>query len=239
MNTLRIALIASLSTALPLSLAGCDSDEAPASAPEASGAKAEAEPDAEPQADPKPDAKAAPEEEPEAATPPAAPAAADGASDAFEIVASHAKPKPTDPAIVALGIQVVSAKFDPKNPAGGSATIEIDAASANSKSAMRDKHIASDDYLDSAANPKILVDVSDVAADGDAWKAKAKVTVRGKSIEWPIEFEIVETTETSIRIKGTHAFDRTSVGVGGPAAEGDSVADVIEARFSLTLTPSA
>ena len=166
------------------------------------------------------------------------PATTGTAGDSFEIVASHGDPSPDDPAVIRVPLKVLQAKFDPQSPAGGTATIELDAAGIESNSRRRDGHLRSPDYLDANAHPTIRVDVTDVRKAAGAWEASVALSFRGADHQWVIPFEVVSQTDTSIRIKGAHTFDRTAIGLGRPHADGDSVADTIEARFHLTLLPS-
>jgi hypothetical protein len=105
----------------------------------------------------------------------------------LEIIANHEPRKPSDPAVMRItGIEIKNANFDPKKLEGASAEFVLDFNSLTSDKPKRDEHLKSDDFLDAPQFPTATVLVSEVKAAGDAYTAKAKVTARGKTVEWTL-----------------------------------------------------
>jgi len=145
----------------------------------------------------------------------AAPVAGDSA-DHVVVLAHHKKPKPTDPVRVELDrFRVVKADFDPKKIEGGTATIELDLSSLHTQSDERDEHLKSPAYLDvgTFATATIVIDHVKQRA-GSAYTADATVTVHGTTHSYPVTFDVIETRDDSIRIKGEHTFMRLDFGIG-------------------------
>lgn len=163
-------------------------------------------------------------------------------SDYVIVYASHAEPKPTDPVTLRFEkVKVNKVKFAKpvaKGLEGASAQFEIDLTSLKSDSDKRDQHVKSPDYIDSAKFATATVDVSKPRSTGKgAYKAPAKVSFRGKTYNWEIAFNVVETLPDGVRIRGEHKLTRKEVGVGKEA--GDSVGQDILVRVQLTLKQPA
>lgn len=160
----------------------------------------------------------------------------DASADYVSVFATHAKPKPDDPVEVKFTkFTVTKAKFDPKNLEGGTATIEIDLASIATGTAKRDKHLQSPDYLDVAKFTTATVDIADVKKKDDThYTANAKVKLRDIEKAYPVEFEVVSTTDDSVKIKGSQKFPRLDFKVGSDAAD-QPVANDLEIKLQLTL----
>jgi polyisoprenoid-binding protein YceI len=172
-----------------------------------------------------------------AATEPAAVPDSDR-SDYLIVYASHAEPKPKDP--VSLRFEkltvkkVTFAKPIKEGIEGASAEFEIDLTSLKSDSAKRDAHLKSPDYLNVAKFATATVKVDKPRRIGDGrYRAPAKITFRGKTYEWEVFFEVVETLPDGVRIRGEHKFQRKDVGVGKQT--GDSVGQDLLVRLQLTL----
>jgi polyisoprenoid-binding protein YceI len=171
----------------------------------------------------------------------AAPAgsAAETSADHITVLAHHQKPKPTDP--VRLEFQkfrVVKVDFDPKKIEGGTATIEIDLASFDTHSGQRDAHLKSESYLDVGKFATATIDVANVKQKaGSTYIADATVTVHGQTKTYPVTFDVIATTDDSIRIKGEHTFQRLDFGVGTDPAQNpdESVAPDVTIEMVLTL----
>lgn len=203
-----------------------DKDKAKAKAKDDGGKEPlKKDPAADPKADPKADGGDA-GADPKAAAP---------AGDALVITASHAEPKPTDPVTVTLtGLKVVEAKFDPKDLTGGTVKIEIDAASLKSDSDMRDNHLKSEDYLDVGKFAAITVDVTDIAKDGEGYKATFAVDAHGKKVEWKaLPFQASPAADDSVKVHLEHEFERLAFDLG--KVEGDSVGAKIKATLDMTI----
>jgi len=148
---------------------------------------------------------------------------------------SHAKKKPNDPVIVNFRkFKVTKASFDPKKVVGGTAEFEIDIASMDSGIGNRDKHLKSDDYFDAAKFTTATVKISAVEKAGDnKYKAKAEISMHGMSATQPIQFEVVNTTDDSVRIKAEHTIKRADFKIG--KADGDSAANEVLVKLRLTV----
>ena len=158
-------------------------------------------------------------------------APAEESADYLRVQISHAKPKPTDPVHLEFQeFKVVESKFDPANIEGATATIEVAIASLKSDKAGRDEHLMQSDYLDQAAFPTARAVVSEVAKKGEAYTANVAMTIHGQEQTWQVDFELVESTETSVTIQFEHTFSRTSFGIGTPES---SPADEVILRGRL------
>jgi polyisoprenoid-binding protein YceI len=163
-------------------------------------------------------------------------------SDYVIVYASHAEPKPTDPVSLRFEkVKVTKVKFAKpvaKGLDGASAQFEIDPGSLKSDAAKRDQHIKSPDYLDVAKFPTITVDVEKPRSTGkDRYKAPAKVSFRGKTYNWDVEFQVVETLPDGVRIRGEHKLTRKQLSLGKEA--GDGVGQDLLIRLQLTLKQPA
>lgn len=170
--------------------------------------------------------------------PPAAPAPAEE-GDYIRVLATHSEPKPTDPVVVSFAKwNVTKSAFDPANLEGGAATLEIDLSSLSTDSAKRDKHLQSPDYLDVAQFGTATIEINGVKKTGEStFTASAKVTARGITVEWPVDFEVLENLGDKIRIKGQKEFTRADFNLGKVAD--DSVAPTLTIEMQLSLTPQA
>ncbi|MGN6109824.1 MAG: YceI family protein, partial [Kofleriaceae bacterium] len=109
--------------------------------------------------------------------------------------------------------------------------------SLKTDSEKRDAHLNSADYIDSAKFATATVDVDNVKKkDGQSYTADAKIKFRDLEQKYPVTFEVVETKDDSIRIRGEHKFPRLDFKVG--KAEGDGVAPDLTAKIQLTLKKS-
>jgi len=217
-STLFVALIA-----LAVALTACSKkEEAPAEEPAAAAEEPKAE---EPKA-----------EEPMAEEP--AKEMAEEGGDYVKVVAMHEPAKDGDPVVVAVkGVEVASAEFDPANLEGATATLLLDLNTIDSGSEKRDAHLKSPDFLDIAKLPKIEIKISDVKK-GDADGAyTAKAALMDKTMD--VTFEVVETMDNAIKVKGMHKFNRTDLGIGAPPSADVPVAAEVTVEMMLTLSKGA
>lgn len=165
----------------------------------------------------------------------AAASAEDPNADYFKVYTAHAKPKPNDPVEIRFEkFKVTKADFDPKKIEGGKATIEVDAASIKSDSDKRDEHLRSAEYMDTGKFTNFTVDIDKVKKKDDKnYNAEATVKWRGVETKYPVTFEVLETTDDSVRIRGEHKFPRKDFKVGGDPDK--SVADEITVKLQMTL----
>lgn len=178
-------------------------------------------------------APAAPAEPPmPAALPPLDPAA-----DFVSVFATHKEPKPIDPVEVRFDkFTVTKAKFDPKNLEGGTATLEIDLASLHTTSVKRDGHLKSPAYIDVAKFATITVDVDNVKKkDGATYTADANVKFHGVEKKLPVTFDVIETKDDSVRIKGEAKYSRVDFGVGKDPSDKEETTNA-EQTIKLQLT---
>ncbi len=176
----------------------------------------------------------APKETPNEAPPAPTPAAS---ADFITVYAAHAEPKPNDPVEVKFEkFSVTKASFDPKNLEGGTATVEIDLASLSSGSEKRDGHLKSESYIDLAKFTTATIDVANVKKKDDThYSADATVDFHGAKKTYPVEFEVVATTDDSVTIKGAQKFARADFNVGKEPGPEESVAKELEIKLQLTL----
>ncbi|HEY4178957.1 MAG TPA: YceI family protein [Kofleriaceae bacterium] len=163
----------------------------------------------------------------------------DTSADNITVYSHHQKPKPIDPVKLKFEtFKVVSADFDPKKIEGGKATIQIDLSSFKTDSDKRDAHVKSESYLDVAkfATATIKVDNVKVKA-GDTYTADATVEAHGASKTYPVEFDVIDKKDDSIRIKGVEKFSRLDFSIGtDPAANAEeAVGSDLTIQVVLTL----
>jgi len=166
--------------------------------------------------------------------------AADPEPDSIVVLAKHAEPKPDDPVQVRFEkFKVTKASFDPKKIEGGKATIEIDATSLKTGADKRDAHLNTPDFLDTAKNPTITIDVDKVKKKADkTFTAEATVKFRGVTKKYPVNFDVVDTTADSIKIKSEVNFTRLDFKVGTPDSPDPKKAPVqngLVIKMNLTL----
>ncbi|HTE51744.1 MAG TPA: YceI family protein [Kofleriaceae bacterium] len=166
-------------------------------------------------------------------------------TDYFIVYASHAEAKPTDPVTVRFEkIKVNKVAFKQpvaKGLKGATAQFEIDLASLKSDAEKRDAHLKSPDYLDTAKFATAKVDVSGVkAAEGaDSYTAKAKLSFRGKTYDWKVNFKVVEKLADGVRIRAEHKLTRKEIGVGKEAGDGTGQDLMVRLQLTLKSAPKA
>ena len=164
-------------------------------------------------------------------------------ADYIDVFAEHApEKKPDDPVKVhfeKFAVKKVSFK-DPNNLEGATATIEVDVASMKSGSDKRDKHLATDQYLDASKFTTFSIDIAKVKKKADKqYTAEAKVKVRGIEKTYPVTFEVVDAKDDWVRVKGEHKFARLDFKVGKEKLGADeAVAQELTVKLQLTLKKS-
>ncbi|MDB4957922.1 MAG: YceI family protein [Myxococcales bacterium] len=166
-------------------------------------------------------------------------AVADENADHITVLGHHKNPKPTDPVHINFDkFKVVKADFDPKKVEGGKATIEIDLSSFHTDSNQRDGHLKSPAYLDVGKFATATIDIDNVKKKADnTYVADASVQIHGATKKYPVTFDVVETKDDSIKIKGEHTFPRLDFGIGtDPAQNGEEqVGTDLTIQIALTL----
>lgn len=168
-------------------------------------------------------------------------AAADESADYVKIYAMHEPATDTDPVIIAVEkFAVTKAEFDPANIEGGMAEIEIDLTSIKSDKEKRDAHLQTADYLDTPKFAKATVKIHDIKKGaGETYSGQAEIMYREMNKTFPVEFEVVETMDDAVRVKGMHEFSRMDFGVGKePDGDTEKVAKNIKVEMQLTLKKS-
>lgn len=205
--------------ALAVVVSACKKEESKAEPPAGSGAAGK---------NSKPEPR--PEPRPE-------PTAVDPAADYVRVLASHSKPKPTDPVTLEIAkFQVIKADFDPAKVEGGTAELALDLTSLTSDSPKRDNHLRGDDYLAVDKFGVATIKIDNVKKTGDnAYSADATVAIHGVEKKLPVAFTVIETLPDGIRIKGEHTFTRHDFSIGAAKGEDDSVGDDQTIQLQLTL----
>ena len=159
--------------------------------------------------------------------------AAAAESDYIIIEATHAEPKPSDPAVFEFGkFRVTEAIFDTANLEGATATVEIDVSSLKSDKAARDKHVRNPDFLDTKTHPTATIKVADVLKqDEHSYSATLAVSLHGQEATWEVDFVVADKTDKSVTIELQHTFERREFGIG---KEEDSPAQELLAKVRLT-----
>src|SRR5262245_34364655 len=77
--------------------------------------------------------------------------------------------------------KTISGSFtiDPEHPADGKVEVKIDAASVDTRSEDRDKHVRGSDFLDAKQYPDITFTSQKLQRDGDDWTIDGHLTVNG------------------------------------------------------------
>lgn len=160
--------------------------------------------------------------------------------DSIVVLAKHTEAKPDDPVKVNFtSFKVVKATFDPKKVEGGKATIEIDATSLKSGADKRDAHLNTPDFLDTAKFPKITIDVDKVKKKADkTFTAEATVKFRDVTKKYPVTFDVIGQTDTTVTIKGGTKFSRLDFKVGKDSKDPKVAPVQPELEIQLTLTLS-
>ncbi|CAN5814359.1 hypothetical protein BH11MYX3_BH11MYX3_10300 [soil metagenome] len=137
-------------------------------------------------------------------------------ADHITVLAHHHRTKPSDPVRIDFErFKVLDATFDPQKVEGGKATIEIDLSSFRTGSDERDEHLKSPAYLDVAKLATITIAIDNVKQKaGTTYTADATVAAHGITKSYPVTFEVLGRTDTSLRIKGMHTFTRLDFGIG-------------------------
>lgn len=76
-------------------------------------------------------------------------------------------------------------------PEASRVTVEIDAASIDTRDAGRDEHLRSDDFLAVAAHPALTFSTTGVEPGGDRWLVTGDLTIRGVTRPVLLDTELV------------------------------------------------
>lgn len=166
-------------------------------------------------------------------------AQADDDAGHIKVYARHVPSPETDPVEIAIQkFTVVSAELDPANLEGATAELELDLSSIDSGVEKRNMHLQTPDYLDVAkfGNAKVKIGEVEKGEGENVYSAQAEVAAHGVTKAFPVSFEVIETTEDSVRVKAEHTFSRLDFGIGKePDGENEKVAKDLTVEMELTL----
>lgn len=119
--------------------------------------------------------------------------------------------------------------LDQEHPGRSTVTVEIDAASVDSNSESRDRHIKSPDFLNVKEYPTITFDSKKVVAkDGDVFTVTGDLTFHGETRELTVDMTFTGESDTRMGYRagfeGQFEIDRGDFGVKAlSGAVGDEV----------------
>lgn len=87
--------------------------------------------------------------------------------------------------------------FDLDRPQSGLARVTVNTASVETNKTMYTTTLASPEWFDSAANPDASITIVDITLSGNAYRATAKVDIKGREVEVPFEFSITMDGDTA------------------------------------------
>ncbi|MCV6630696.1 MAG: YceI family protein [Flavobacteriaceae bacterium] len=99
--------------------------------------------------------------------------------------------------------------LDAQNPENSQFNVCIDAASVDTKSAKRDKHLRNEDFFDVDKYPKICFESTKVAQTNTGFIATGNLSMRGITKEVRIAF-----TQKDLLLKGSFSIQRPDFKVG-------------------------
>ena len=73
----------------------------------------------------------------------------------------------------------------------------VNTASVETNKTMYTTTLASPEWFDSAANPDASITIVDITLSGNAYRATAKVDIKGREVEVPFEFSITMDGDTA------------------------------------------
>jgi polyisoprenoid-binding protein YceI len=141
-----------------------------------------------------------------------------------------------------------TATIDGANPGNSSVRIALKTASIDTRSAQRDEHLRTNDFLDTATYPEItFVSTSVSHTGGEDFEVVGDLTIRGvtKSITLPLEFQGAATDpfgNQRIGFEGSVVINRKDWGVNWNAAleaGGVLVSDKVTLEFEISAIKSA
>jgi cytochrome b561 len=127
-------------------------------------------------------------------------------------------------------------QFDPAQPAGAKARLEVDTASLDLGGEEYNDEVRGKEWLDSKAHPRAVFVSAKVTPDGaDRLVAEGTLTLKGKAqpLSLPVTYETIDGART---YAGQFTLSRKAFGIGDPAWEG-TLDDAVVVRFRL-VTPA-
>lgn len=133
--------------------------------------------------------------------------------------------------------------LDHDDPSGSKVSVDIEAASVDTRNAQRDGHLKSADFFDVEHHPTIRFVAKQISREGQLLRLAGEFTVRG--VTRPVSFEVVEggsrkDSQGRLRrgYRATAAINRHDFGVawnqvyeGGAVVVGDTVDLVLDLQL--------
>lgn len=133
--------------------------------------------------------------------------------------------------------------FSPANLAAGRFVVAIDMGSADTRDKERDDTLRMADLFDTVKFPRATYVASQFTAKGTGFEGKGKLTLRGVSLDVPVNFTFTPGTEAGkpvATLKGTATIKRLAFGVGqGEWKSTEWISDDVQVMFALLLQPRA
>jgi polyisoprenoid-binding protein YceI len=105
-------------------------------------------------------------------------------------------------------------KFDSQNLVTSSIEASVETQTINTDNKSRDGHLRKEDYFDVAKYPKMSIKSVSFSKDGNNYKGKFKLTIKGVTKEIEIPFSYIENGN-SATLKGSFTINRLDYTVGG------------------------
>jgi polyisoprenoid-binding protein YceI len=105
-------------------------------------------------------------------------------------------------------------KFDSPNLATSSIEASVETTTVNTDNKTRDGHLKKEEYFDVAKFPKMSIKSVIFSKDGNNYKGKFKLTIKGVTKEIEIPFSYIENGN-SATFKGSFTINRLDYKVGG------------------------
>jgi polyisoprenoid-binding protein YceI len=105
-------------------------------------------------------------------------------------------------------------KFDSPNLATSSIEASVETTTVNTDNKTRDGHLRKEEYFDVAKFPKMSIKSVSFIKDGNNYKGKFKLTIKGVTKEIEIPFSYIENGN-SATFKGSFTINRLDYKVGG------------------------
>lgn len=129
----------------------------------------------------------------------------------------------------------VELDLDPAAPAQGRLHVAIATASADTQDDDRDGILRSRDFFWSGQHPQAVYHAEGFERDGDGWRARGELTLRGMAR--PVTVRFTAATERGrLTMKGGATLSRLAFGVGqGDWASTEWIGDEVAITFALSL----
>lgn len=105
-------------------------------------------------------------------------------------------------------------KFDSPNLTTSSIEASVETTTVNTDNKTRDGHLRKEEYFDVAKFPKMSLKSVSFSKDGNNYKGKFKLTIKGVTKEIEIPFSYIENGN-SATFKGSFTINRLDYKVGG------------------------